>query len=132
MKLHDPKTEMRILALAPCKRGFGFVLLESRRGLVDWGMKRLTKRTATEQDAAIQKLVHHYAPDRVIKVNRGEHERARETELRSRVAAAFPELAHQLPKSRRAWEGRDPRMGLLRAAALALSDFQTRKMARDF
>lgn len=132
MKLHDPKTEMRILALAPCKRGFGFVLLESRRGLVDWGMKRLAKRTATDQDAAIQKLVHLYDPDRVMKMNRGEHKRARATALHSRVATEFPELAHQLPKPRRAWEGRDPRMGLLRAAALALKNFQPTKMARDF
>lgn len=132
MKSIKPQTETRILTLAPCKRGFGFVVLETRRGLVDWGVKRLAKRTTAEENVAIRSLIQRYAPDRVMKLNRREHKRARTSELCQRVAAAFPELAHHLPKPRRPWEGRNPQMGLLRAAALALSEFKPRKMARDF
>ncbi len=57
--------ELRVLAIDPCHRGLGFVVLEGPERLLDWGM-RLAEGTDAEKNAACvaiaRNLIDQYRP----------------------------------------------------------------------
>lgn len=54
---------LRILAIAPSTRGFGFAVLEGEDTLVDWGVKTVPKEKNTRSMAKIEEMIVHYRPD---------------------------------------------------------------------
>jgi len=53
----------RVLSIDLCNRGVGFVVLEGRRKLVDWGVKQARKARETRTLAALGQLIDLYRPD---------------------------------------------------------------------
>jgi hypothetical protein len=49
---HKPTKHLRILATAPCTRGFGYAVMEEPKSLVDWGIR------SVKGDKNAQSLVH--------------------------------------------------------------------------
>ena len=49
---HTPTKQVRILAIAPCTRGFGYAVMEEPKTLVDWGIRTV------KGDKNAQCLVH--------------------------------------------------------------------------
>ena len=70
---------VRLLALDLRTRRFGFAVLEGSHELLEWGSRRLRRRTTSDPDSFIQKrlapLVTFYAPT-VIVVKRGSRQGA--------------------------------------------------------
>ncbi len=56
------QTHRRILAIDPTSRGFGFVVLEGKDRLVDWGLKSIRENKDEATLVAVADLVHMYAP----------------------------------------------------------------------
>lgn len=79
-----PTTQMRVLALDPFARGFGFVVLEGPQNLIDWGMKEARKNKTARSLEQIAALIEHYQPDVVVVencMNKSCQRRARVQEL---------------------------------------------------
>lgn len=59
----------RVLAIDPTSRGFGFVILEGPRLVVDWGVKT-GRATSIEREqqllARIDDLIRHYRPQIIV------------------------------------------------------------------
>lgn len=53
--------DIRILAIAPSTRGFGFAVLEAQ-ALVDWGVKSIKGDKNVGSLARIEELIAHYQP----------------------------------------------------------------------
>src|SRR4051794_36583226 len=53
---------IRILAIAPSTRGFGFAILEGDKVLVDWGAKFIQRDTSVAAVSIIKRLMVHYEP----------------------------------------------------------------------
>ena len=57
----------RILAIALSSKGFGFVVMEGQKALVDWGVKAVKKLDKNRQSLVKAKeLIAHYQPGLVI------------------------------------------------------------------
>ena len=56
------KVGIRILAIAPSSRGFGFVVLEGQETLVDWGVKSVKGNKNEGSLKKVEKLIAHYQP----------------------------------------------------------------------
>jgi Holliday junction resolvasome RuvABC endonuclease subunit len=52
----------RVLAIDPTSRGFGFVVLEGQRTLVDWGVKGARSNKKSETLRKVSELIMHYHP----------------------------------------------------------------------
>src|SRR6266404_1612916 len=57
---------VRVLAIYPVSRGFGFVVFEGPRNLIDWGMKSTRHNTNARCLDLVKHLTSRYAPDAVI------------------------------------------------------------------
>ena len=57
---------LRILAIAPSTRGFGFAVLEGQDTLADWGVKSVTGNKNTNSVAKVKELITHYQPDVLV------------------------------------------------------------------
>lgn len=58
-------TYARILAIDLCRTGFGFVVLEGNRRLLDWGVAKLSSGRKHEFLVRIDRLVARYTPSLV-------------------------------------------------------------------
>lgn len=58
--------EKRILAIDPANRGFGFVILEGAKRLIDWGVKEVRENRNKKCLEKVKELIGHYQPDLVI------------------------------------------------------------------
>ena len=58
-------TEIRVLAIDPTTSGFGFVVLEGRERLIDWGVKEVAGEKRSSCLRAIASLMNRYQPDLV-------------------------------------------------------------------
>jgi hypothetical protein len=56
----------RILAIDPSTRGFGFVVVEGRMRLVDWGAARVWSDNGKEFVARIECLIQRYGPVTIV------------------------------------------------------------------
>jgi len=65
MNLAYPK-HLRILAIAPSTRGFGFAILDGGETLVDWGVKSVRQEKNTRCLAKVEKLITHYEPEIIV------------------------------------------------------------------
>jgi Holliday junction resolvasome RuvABC endonuclease subunit len=63
---HTNRENIRILAVAPSSRGFGFAVLEGRETLVDWGVKSVTGDKNTQSLARVEGLITHYHPEVMV------------------------------------------------------------------
>src|SRR3989441_3743103 len=61
-----PAQQIRVLAIDPFTRGFGFVILEGPEHLVDWGMKEVRKNKAARSLKQLADLIEHYQPDVIV------------------------------------------------------------------
>lgn len=59
---HISTKQVRILAISPSSRGFGFAVLEGEGVMVDWGVKTAKKEKNAESLAKARKLIAHYQP----------------------------------------------------------------------
>ena len=68
MNRRNPK-HVRILAIAPSSRGFGFAVLEAPKTLVDWGVKSVAENKNRQSVLKIQELIRHYEPTVIVLEN---------------------------------------------------------------
>src|SRR2546428_2957056 len=61
-----PAQQIRVLAIDPFTRGFGFVILEGPEHLVDWGMKEVRQNKAARSLKQLADLIEHYQPDVIV------------------------------------------------------------------
>lgn len=73
---HINSKTIRILAIAPSTRGFGFAVLEGPEALVDWGVKSVKGDKNTQSIAKVEELILLYQPGvMVLQDNSLEHSR---------------------------------------------------------
>ena len=56
----------RVLAIDLTSRGFGYVVLEENKVLVDWGVKRARKDKTLETQANVAELIRYFHPSLLI------------------------------------------------------------------
>jgi Holliday junction resolvasome RuvABC endonuclease subunit len=57
---------IRVLAIAPSSRGFGFAVLEGPNALDDWGVKVSHRDKNAHALAQVRDLLNHYAPSVIV------------------------------------------------------------------
>jgi len=80
---------LRVLALDPMSRGFGFAVLEGQTTLVDWGIRNAANDKPRALLRKIKDLIGLYHPD-VIVIEDCRHDRSRR---RQRVRAVIAQVA---------------------------------------
>jgi hypothetical protein len=85
-----------VLAVYPSHRGFGFAVLNSAVGLIDWGVARLTPNDDTEFVNRLQELGVRYRPSCVATENIAETARRSRVRQRNQLAVTWA-LAHGVP-----------------------------------
>lgn len=63
------KNNIRVLAVDPSTRGFGFAVLEGPRYLIDWGVKEVSGNKNAESLNRVAQLVERYKPLMVVLEN---------------------------------------------------------------
>jgi hypothetical protein len=147
MNRGDPKN-LRILAIAPSTRGFGFSVLEGER-LIDWGVKSVKGDKNKQSLLKIKEMISRYHPGvlvfedysakgsrrspriRKVRVKLFSRQQVRKAffadgqgtkdVLADMLAKQFPEeLGFRLPPKRRPWMSEAYQMGIFEAVALVL------------
>lgn len=75
---------LRVLAIDPCTRGFGFALLEGPERLIDWGVKHVTQDKNASCLSKIDRLIEYYQPEVIVvedPTDKGSRRRLRVREL---------------------------------------------------
>jgi Holliday junction resolvasome RuvABC endonuclease subunit len=62
----DYTKDIRVLAIDPSTRGFGFAVLEGPERLVDWGVKETKKNKNTRTLTLIEDLIDRYQPSVMV------------------------------------------------------------------
>jgi Holliday junction resolvasome RuvABC endonuclease subunit len=78
----QPK-HLRILAIAPSTRGFGFAVLEGQETLVDWGVKSVKADKNTQSLAKVEELLAHYQPGVLVLQDTGTKPSRRSARIRA-------------------------------------------------
>jgi hypothetical protein len=73
------RASRRVLAIDPTSRGFGFVVLEGRDQLIDWGLKSIRRNKEEATLLAVAELIERYPPD-VLVLEDYQHRRCRRRE----------------------------------------------------
>jgi len=60
------RKEVRVLAIDPSTRGFGFAVLEGPSRLIDWGVKETRSNKNTKSLKLIADLIERYQPTAII------------------------------------------------------------------
>ncbi len=84
-----PPATLRVLALDPMSRGFGFGVLEGPTNLVDWGIRNAPNTNPRALLRKIRELIDLYHPD-VIVIEDCHHDRSRR---RQRVRTVIAQVA---------------------------------------
>jgi hypothetical protein len=58
--------EIRVLAIHPNHRGFGFAVFEWGERLIDWGLKTVKDNTNAQGMRVIENLIERYTPDVIV------------------------------------------------------------------
>jgi RNase H-fold protein (predicted Holliday junction resolvase) len=58
--------DMRVLALDPSTRGFGFAILEGPNRLIDWGVKETKTEKKQRALKLIEDFIERYQPDLIV------------------------------------------------------------------
>src|SRR5437870_10246103 len=58
--------DIRVLAINPSTRGFGFAVLEGPNRLIDWGVKETKKNKNTRSLKLIEDLIDRYQPNVIL------------------------------------------------------------------
>jgi hypothetical protein len=76
-------TSLRVLAVAPSSKGFGYAVLEEPFQLVDWGVKSISGNWKVQGVAKVNELVEHYTPYLMAlpDVSGGDGRRSKRTQL---------------------------------------------------
>src|SRR6266702_7883474 len=61
-----PAQQIRVLAIDPFFRGFGFAILEGAKCPIDWGVKEARKDKAVLCVRQIVRLIEYYQPDVLV------------------------------------------------------------------
>lgn len=57
---------LRILAIAPSTRGFGFAVIEGKETFIDWGVKSVKGNKNAESLKKVKALIAHYQPGMLV------------------------------------------------------------------
>jgi Holliday junction resolvasome RuvABC endonuclease subunit len=72
----NTKNEARVLAIAPCVQGVGFIVFDGPRLPIDWGIKWTRNQKNAKGLAKVAELIDRYQPDVVVfEDHRGEGSR---------------------------------------------------------
>jgi len=58
--------QTRILAVAPCSRGFGFAMMDGKEVLADWGVKTVKKAKNASALTKLKEMILHFDPDVIV------------------------------------------------------------------
>lgn len=61
-----PQKYIRILAIAPSTRGFGFAVIEGKETFIDWGVKSVKVNKNAESLKKVKALIAHYQPGMLV------------------------------------------------------------------
>ncbi len=79
-----PVPEVRVLAVDPVSRGYGFVVLEdSPLMLVDWGVRTCTRKSSAHCELSLKTLIARYEPTALVIEDVAEARALRRASLRS-------------------------------------------------
>src|SRR5438552_487623 len=84
--------DMRVLAIDPSTRGFGFAILEGAEKLIDWGVKETKKNKNAKSLNLVDELIELYQP-RVIVVEDYEGKGSRRCDRVSELIEDISKLA---------------------------------------
>jgi hypothetical protein len=62
----DKNSESRVLGIAPCVQGIGFIVFNGSRYPIDWGIKWARGEKNTKGIAIVAELIDRYQPDVVV------------------------------------------------------------------
>lgn len=80
---------LRVLAVSPSTRGFGFAVIEEPNELIDWGVKETKQDKNAQCRTLVGKLIDYYQPDVFVV----EEWKAKDTQRRARIRALLEELS---------------------------------------
>src|SRR6266571_6638610 len=63
---HRTNREIRVLAIDPSTRGFGFAVIEGRESLIDWGVKETKTDKNKRSLRLISELIEQYEPSVLV------------------------------------------------------------------
>ena len=63
---HTHPKQLRLLAIAPSSRGFGFVVLEGEKSLVNWGVRTVKKDKNIQSLKKVTELITDYRPGLLV------------------------------------------------------------------
>ena len=86
--------EQRVLSVAPCVQGIGFVVFNGPRLLIDWGVKWTRDEKNARGVAKVSELIDRYQPDVVI-LEDHHGEGARRTKRVENLLDAIATLVHR-------------------------------------
>lgn len=78
-------TFTRVLAIDPCRKGFGFAVLEGRERLVDWGLAQVWAGNDKEFLARVEGLVARYTPAILVLQDPTDRRRSKRAVRRTRL-----------------------------------------------
>ena len=95
------KHELRVLAIDPFTRGFGFVIFEGPERLIDWGIAHVRENKHRECLKRIEELVDHYSPN-IIVLEDTAADGSRRCDRVRELLGDIPQLAgrHKIPTRR--------------------------------
>lgn len=93
---------LRILAVDPASRGLGYVVLESRDTLIDWGFRNARGNKDAQRIAYVGMLLSRYKPDVLILEDYGGTQRSpriqKLTDAFANVARDWGTQIHRIPR----------------------------------
>ncbi len=88
----EPKKELRVLAVDPSTRGFGFAVLEGADRLIDWGTRTARRDKNRQCLRKVEELIEIYLPE-VLVVEKCDARESRRCARVWRLIAAMTKLA---------------------------------------
>jgi len=92
MAMHAPAADIHILAVDPTSKGIGFVVLEGRKHLIDWGVKSARGEKNETCLLHVASLLDRYRPD-VLLIEEHRHRSSRRSARVRALLGAIARLA---------------------------------------
>lgn len=85
MTITPDYTFTRVLAIDPCRKGFGFAVLEGKRRLLDWGLAQVRAENDREFLGRVANLVGRYSPALLVLQDPSDRHRSKRAVRRIRL-----------------------------------------------
>ena len=83
---HPPTKHVRILAIAPCTRGFGYAVMEEPKTLVDWGIRTVKGDKNAQCLVHVEAMIALYQPTVLVLQDHLDEDFKRSPRVRTLIA----------------------------------------------